>query len=357
MLLGFAITTAFVPGIIGATVNTSWAVMWLVMPILLLRCKIEVTLIHILGSLFLSYAALSLVWSPHGFLEFMQLLALASVFVCGYTLKDLRSVTIGLSLGLVISAFVAALQYLQVDIPILNFSKFSGLFINPNIYAEVSGLILILLIVNKLWWYIPLTAPGLLVSSRAVVLALGISLAMFTWSKSKLLSVVIIISSWVIALKLSDITYSGGLVEGISVNASSLNIRIGMWSDMLANLSLFGYGIGSFVYVFPEINKHLDTTVSIAEFAHNDLLQLIFELGIGAIPLILIVAYLLRVSHEYRNALAYFLIIGAFGFPLHMPVTGFIIALVAAQLVKFSLGSRTTSDSRGPILFNRMETA
>lgn len=356
MILSFAIMTAFVPGIIGATSNTSWAVMWLAMPLLLLNCKIEITLIHILGLIFLSYAALSLLWSPHGLLELMQLLALASVFVWGFTIKDLRKVTIGLAVGLAVSSVIAILQYFKIDLGILTTDKLTGLFINPNIYAEVSGMLLVLILIYKLWWFIPVTIPGLLVSSRAVVIALGITLAMFTWTKSKLLSVAIVLFSWFIAFKLSirDTIFSDLGIE--AVNTKSLNIRIGMWQDMLSGFSIFGNGIGSFVYLFPEYNKHLDVTVSIAEYAHNDLLQLIFELGIGAIPLVLIVAYLLKVNNEHRNALIFFLIIGFFGFPLHMPVTGFVVALVAAQLVKLSLGNRLAINSSRPILFNRMET-
>ncbi len=356
--------TAFIPGIIGATANTSWAVMWLVSPLLLLKYDIEITIIHILGFLFLSYSALSLLWSPHGFLELMQMLALASVFVWGCSLKDLRSVTIGLSLGLVISSVIAILQYFKIDLPIVTIAieRPSGLFINPNIYAEVSGMVLILILINKLYWYAPATFIGLLSTSRAVTLALGFSLAMFVWSKSKLASVLIVISSWIIALKLSDANYnidnSGGVANSsISANTVSLNMRLDMWYDMLPGFKIFGNGIGSFIYLFPEYNKHLDTTVSLAEYAHNDLLQLIFELGIGVIPLILIALLLLRINNEYRNALVFFIIIGFFGFPLHMPATGFMVALVAAQLVKSSMGSRITFNSSRSIVFNRMETA
>src|SRR5260221_6896797 len=96
MLLGIAIMTAFIPNVVGLSSNTSWSVMWLVMPILLLNCKIKITPIHILGLIFLSYCALSLLWSPHGFLELMQLLALASVFVWAITLKNLDKLIMGL---------------------------------------------------------------------------------------------------------------------------------------------------------------------------------------------------------------------------------------------------------------------
>ena len=350
--------TASIPGIVGLTVNTSWAVMWLVSPLLLLNCKIGLTPVNILGATFLSYAALSLLWSPHGLLELMQLLALASVFVWGLSLANLKNVTIGLSLGLAVSSVIAILQYFKIDLSIVTTEKLTGLFINPNIYAEVSGMVLILILIYKLWWYIPVVIPGLLVSSRAVVLALGVSLAMFVWARFKLASIIIVITSWFIALKLSarDTLFSDLSIGTSNLNTQSLNIRLDMWYDMLFGFKIFGNGIGSFVYVFPEYNKHLDTTVSIAEYAHNDLLQLIFELGIGAIPLLIIAWILLKVNDVHKRALIFFLIIGLFGFPLHTPVVAFMLALAAAQLAKLSLGGRIAINSSRLPVFNRMET-
>lgn len=359
MLLGIAIMTTYIPGVIGFVSITSWAVMWLAMPLFILRCKIEITVIHVLGMLFLSYSALSLLWSPHGMLELMQLLALASVFVWGSTLKDLKSVTKGLSIGLAFSSVLAIFQF-------LGFNEFvysgtvrpSGLFFNSNIFAEISGMVLLLILINKLWWYIPVALPGLMVSSRAVILGLGVSLAMLTWSKSKILSFVILISSWLIAY---FITFSNVLNINPATIGSNSTVsifqRLYVWEDMLAGFTIFGNGIGSFVFKFPEYNKHIDGSVTLVEYAHNDLLQLIFELGIGSIPLMFIVALLLMVKNDYKSAFIFFIVIGIFGFPLHMPITAFMFALVAAQLAKSSLGYSDIVDYFRSNLFSRMDTA
>lgn len=353
MLLGIAILTVYVPGVIGLSSITSWAVMWLVMPILLLKCKIEITIIHVLGLVFLSYASLSLLWSPHGMLELMQLFAIASVFLWAYTLNDLKDITVGLSIGLAVSSILAILQFFGLDFVYhASDAKLTGLFVNSNIYAETSGMLLLLILINKLWWYIPVTIPGLMVSSRAVILGLGASLALLMWAKSKTLSILTLISSWLLAY---FITYPSTVAIQSDNMTMSVFQRLYVWQDMLAGLTIFGKGIGSFVFVFPEYNKHLDSMI-IAEYAHNDLLQLFFELGIGAIPLIIIVALLLlKANNEYKSALVFFIIIGFFGFPLHMPATSFMLALVAAQLVKSSMGSWDTVYNFRSILSNRME--
>lgn len=354
MLLGIAIMTAFMPGVIGLVSITSWAVMWLVVPVLLLKCEIEINIINILGAVFLSYAALSLLWSPHGMLELMQLLALASVFVWGSTLKDLKNVTIGLSIGLAFSSVLAIFQFFGINIVYSGTIRPSGLFFNSNIFAEISGMLLLLILINKLWWYIPVAVPGLMVSSRAVILGLGVSLAMLVWAKSKIASISILISSWFIAY---FITFPTTIVTSAITNTASAIQRLYVWQDMLAGFTLFGNGIGSFIYKFPEYNRHVDSSVTIVEYAHNDLLQLIFELGIGAIPLMIAVALLLKVQNEYRSAFVFFIIIGIFGFPLHMPITLFMVALVAAQLAKSSLGSWIAINYFRSILFGRMDTA
>lgn len=343
MLLGIAIMTAFIPGVTALASVTSWAVMWLIMPVLLLKCKIEFTIIHILGLVFLSYAALSLLWSPHGMLELMQMLALASVFVWGCTLKDLKSITTGLSIGLTISSIMAVFQYFDLDFVYSLGGKPSGLFINPNIYAEISGMLLILILINKLWWFIPVAVPGLLVSSRAVMIGLAAVSLIWIWNKSKLL-----------AASLAACLVAVGAVL-INYRTDTIYQRIYIWHDAISGFKLFGNGIGSFVYVFPNYNKHLDSQ-NLAENAHNDLIQLIFELGVGAIPLILIAIMLLKVDNDYKFALIFFIIVGFFGFPLHTPITVFMVALVAAQLVKFRYSSWKFSNSFRLLLSDRLAT-
>ncbi len=356
MLLGFAIMVAYLPNIVGAVVPTGWAAMWIIAPIYLLKCKIEITLIHILGLIFLTYASLSLIWSPHGYYALMQILALASVFVWGASLIDLKKVVIGLSVGLCISALISIL-----NIPVYRVTdKFAGLFVNSNIFAEVSGMLLILILIYKLWWYIPVVIPGLLVSSRAVVIGLGISLALMAWTKSKLLSVIILIGSWLTAWLMtfsvsinitSDNIANGTIFYSNPERIASISERISIWKDMLLGLTIFGHGVGSYQYEYPLYAKHMNVLIDRPIEAHNDILQLIFEFGIGLIPLAIIVISLLKVNDDHRFALLFFGIIGLFGFPLHVPATAFMVAVVAGYLASRSLAVRKSSNNWGLSLF------
>jgi hypothetical protein len=329
MLLGLAIMTAFIPNVVGAVSPTAWAIMWLIIPIYLLKCKIEMTSIHWLGLLFLSYASLSLLWSPHGALDLLQWFALAGVFMWSASLKDIKAIVIGSVLGLIVSDVIAIFG---IDIFKLT-DKPAGLFVNSNVFAETSGMILILLLTYKLWRYLPVVIPGLLVSSRAVVLGLSMTFLVWAWRKSKVAAI--------------SISALGLVVVSVIGHMSSIDARLGIWQDTISGLTLFGHGLGSFEYLFPLYSKHMDMSIMRPVEAHNDILQLIFELGIGVIPLLAIIFKLLKVNDTHVYAIIFFIVVGCFAFPLHMPITAFMVALVAGQL------ARNISYSSNPINYFR----
>ena len=163
---------AVVPPYIGAVIPTGWSVLWVVMPLILWRTRIEPSPVHWLGAVFLCYAAVSLAWSPNGLLGFMQLCALASVFAWAATLSNLRAIVIGLAIGLIVSDIVAMTQWMGIKSISIGGDFPAGLFVNSNVFAEVSAMVLVLLLIYRLWWWIPSTIPGIAIGSRAMILAL-----------------------------------------------------------------------------------------------------------------------------------------------------------------------------------------
>jgi hypothetical protein len=344
MLLGIVIMIAFVPSVVGAVVPTNWSVMWLVMPVLLIimwirKTEIQITSSHQFGLLFLSYVSISLIWSPHGAYDLLQWLAIASVFIWSAELKDIKPIVIGLAIGLTVSDVVAILQYFDINLVFKLTDKPSGLFVNSNIFAETSGMVLVLLLASQLWRYIPVTLPGLMVSSRAVIIGLSATFLVWAWSKSKILA-------------LSIVGLAGILISTID-RADSVTLRLGVWKDTILGFTISGHGLGSFEYLFP-LYSHVENP-SIRFFnSHNDILQLIFELGIGAIPLFIATFLLLKANDDYKYPFIFFIIIGLFGFPLHKPVTAFMVALVAGQLANRRLDSRAASNNIRSVLFDRL---
>ena len=333
--------TAFSPNIVGAVVPTSWSIMLLASPILL-KDKIELTEIHIIGLIFLIYASLSWLWYPHGTLDLLRLFALASVFIWGYTLKNLKNVVIGLSVGLSVSAIIAIFQYFGYSVVFQATPKPSGLFVNQNVFSEITGMILLLLVIYKMWWFLPTTVPGLLVSSRATVIGLGFTFVIWVWSKSKSFAILIILMALLAFILITDFEHFDSVYE-----------RFDIWQDTISGFTLFGHGVGSFIYDYPTYAIHHDIMTTRPFEAHNDILQLIFEFGIGAIPLILMVGILLKTNDIHKYPLIFFVIVGQLGFPLHMPVTAFMAAIVAGYLAKYSMGYSHIIDSFRSILPRR----
>ncbi len=334
---------AFVPNIVGAVVPTSWSVLWLATPILLFKTEIKLTISHVLGLLFLGYAALSCLWSPHGTLYLLQLLALAGVFLWAATLSDLRKVVIGLSIGLYVAAFIASLQYFGYnDIVFQATPKMSGLYVNSNIFSEITGMLLILILIYRLWWFVPAAIPGVLIISRASIVAFGLTFVVWLWSKSKSLAIFVMLLALLIAVATTQ-TFNNFTSD-----------RIELWRDTISGITLFGHGAGSFVYDFPIYSSHFNISYSRPFDAHNDLLQLIFEFGIGAIPLILMMIVLLRINNVHKYPLIFFLVIGTFGFPFHVPNTAFMAALLAGYLAQYSMDYSRVSDSLRSVLFKRV---
>jgi len=149
MLLGIIVSTIQLPGYIGAVIPTAWISLFVIVPVLLFWYKVEITLIHILGSLFLLYAGLSLIWAPNfniSFFEYCKLLVLAGVFCISF---NLLAVYKGLAIGLGISAFVGLAQW-QWDwngIFKLYPNVASGLLINPDLLCEFSAVMFLALFV------------------------------------------------------------------------------------------------------------------------------------------------------------------------------------------------------------------
>lgn len=318
--------TAYVPGYIGAAVPTGWAVMWLLVPLLLLynnREPITFTIVHMFGLLFLMYAAFSLVWAPHGEFALMKLLALGAVFALGSIQKNLKHIAIALAAGLAVSDIVAAMQYFGVSTVVSATSLPSGLFVNQNIFAEVSLLVMTMLVANKLWYFIPVSLPGLAIGSRAVTLALFTSVLIWVWHKSKLVSAGLMILS--VAAGAYMLSYRGETVTQ----------RLIIWQNTISGITLSGHGAGSFEYVYPKYDHVLDMNAQRPDQAHNEYLQYAFEFGLGSLPLFI---FLILIGMKFDATITSFIVISVFAFPSQSPWQAFIFALVAGHLSR-SYGS------------------
>ena len=337
-LLGFGVIVAYIPGVIGAAISTGWLFLFLTIPFLFLYCKPSFGF----GFAFICYAIISLFWTENlniAWFYLLQLTILACVFCLGQNIKEdqLKAIFKGLALGLGVSSIVAFFQYYGNHTVFSLNNSIAGLFINPNIYSEVSAVILVALVVLKLWWWIPVTLPGLLiVHSRTAILALGVGLLIGVWNYSKSLAIGLVLVVGVIGTYF----YWGHF------SVSSIQERFNLWADTIQGFKFFGNGIGSYEIMFPYYATHINTELARPRYAHNDLLNLIFEFGIGSVLFLMVLFNVFKTRKRELAILFTVCIVSLFTYPMHIPTPAFIAFLVAGYVI-------SNNDTNGNIWTNR----
>lgn len=333
MLVGvyaFLVMAAFIPATPDAATMPRWAIIALAPAITLWLPPSRLTVPHLAGFVALSWAFVSLFWSANsydGAGEFIKLCLLGAVFGIGMRAPSLKPVYIGAALGLWVSAFVVLLErYGQIYVE-PHVMQYAGLFINPNLLAEVSALVILGLVIERCWWPIIGLVPCIIIpDSRGPLLALAGIGIIALWRKSKLL---MLIAGITVACLLAWWSFKTG-------KYISTVQRFGLLQDNLRCLNIWGYGLGSYDTVFPYCsNTSINLFFQRAEQAHNDYLQWLIELGPGAVFLFGFVAMCLwRSVNPQRYVIYCFLMEAAVGFPSYMPATAFIAALVLGYLCR-----------------------
>lgn len=336
-VFSFVLPIAFVPWFTLPSDTPKWALVALG-SIAACALRPRLTVAHLAGLAFLTFAALSLLWTtgPYdGANVLLKLLFLAGFFLIGERLESLRPVWIGLALGFTINSGVAIAQwYGWQGIPTGAWP--AGLFVNKNYMAEPAALVLVALVASRLWWFIPGIIPAILPPgtpvTRGAVFGLAVAGICWVFTRSKALGLVLVLGS----------VFAAAVLLHRGDGGNSMAERALIWGSTVNGLTWSGSGIGSFIGRFPSHAPAMDTVHMSPSHAHNDLIEMVYELGPGALLYLAVV--LLALCGPFGAAwlvLAAFLAEGCFGFPLHFPVTGTIAALAAGHLCR---GRRSLRD-------------
>lgn len=333
--LSFLITILFVPGISGAATTPRWALLALVVPWLIPRPRW--TAGHLAAVLLLLWCLVSLTWTEDingGLLWCARLALLVGVFFIGAEQGSLKPVWIGAGLALIPSWLMSIAQIYGYGV--IHLERFGGLFINANFMGEAAALVVVGLLVERVYWLIPLVMPALVMPmSRGALLAAVV--ASVAWSRSR-------IAYGLLALAL----ICGSLTLWSGYRVGGVEERLAIWTDTIQGMKPFGHGAGSFYLTYPLYAKRTNSFVSRPDHAHNDMLEAIYDLGLGSLVLVALAAIVWASGHAHRArfvALA-FAVEAMFEFPLHMPVTAFLAALVAGHLCGAGPGLRDIVDGR-----------
>lgn len=318
----------YVPGILGAADAGRWWLLSICVPVALIWPQIQkqkLTWAHLFGMLLLAWAATSLLWTASfydGVQESWQWCLFAGLFCLGSNATTLRPVYNGLGLGFAVnSALVIAQAYFSFH-GIEQVAAPAGLFMNKDYLGEAAALALVGIIGSGAWpWLLAAVLPSILVTgSRGALIGLAAAGGVALWRRSRLAVCLLAV----------------GAVVGCSMllNTPSVVERFVIWQDTINGLLPLGNGIGSFFVAYPAHASLKDLLVSRPANAHNDFLEVAFELGLpGALLTAGFFMQILCTSRRTELAVvAAFMMEACFGFPLHNPVTGFIFAVAAGHL-------------------------
>lgn len=324
-VLAFLLSIMFIPGLPSAATAPRWSLLALVVPFMWYRHPGPFTIGHLLGLIFLAWCALTLVWSfdpMEGVQHIGKFVLLGLLFCVGAGLRDLRSVYIGAALGVGVNSVLIVLQYYGWD-KVPQIVEPAGLFFNKNFVAEFAAMVLAGLVAERLWWLVPLTLPAVvLCHSRGSWMALGVAGILLIYQYNRRAAVLVSIAT------------IGAGVWLWHVTASAWQ-RWDLWRDTWAGMTFWGRGLGSYFGAYPEHGGRIDLLEHRPSAAHNDLLQLFFEIGPGALVVVALLVFAMSGRRRPEHyVVAVFLVEGLVGFPFYLPATAFLAALALGALFR-----------------------
>ncbi len=325
-LLGFLSATLFWPGLPSEALAPRWAAIAVGVPLVsALNLQFASAKLLCLWGGGLMLAALSLLWSVDplgGALDLYRLALIGLVMLAARQLSNLDRTMAGVGWGLAISAGLCLFQIFGLS-PVDQAAAPAGLFVNRDILAEAAAPVFVWAFLTRRWvlavW---LVIPLILSGSRVGLLATGAGIFAISTAKIRITAYALVgclLAAFVISLDPGKVATAWARIE--------------IWRSALGMIRPFGAGLGSFASTYPGY-----------EYAHSDLLQIVAELGLGAVPFIALAFVLVRASWRVHPAIrAAAVVLGIeciVSFPLHLPTTAFLAGVLAGGMVGCGTGPR-----------------
>lgn len=250
----------------------------------------------------------------------IHLLSLGLAFGLGYWRQN---TWLWQGLAVVMSANLA-IAFLVPGIP-------WGLMGNPNYFGIAIALCLAGALAYRIWWFIPISALSLwYCQSRTAFI--GAAVAFFLFGIRRFPATAICTALLCVLMILLVDKGEGSVVQ-----------RLGIWQMALNNMTLLGHGWGSFMAAIDALPIKINLTATLAPGAYNDFIQLCFELGLGVIPLLILVAYCFEgADNEARSIFWVYLFMSLTYFPLWVPVVGQFVAMTLGRMAASRFQERKT---------------
>src|SRR3984885_3926197 len=204
---------------------------------------------------------------------------------------------IALSFGIGINSVYVLFQWFGYRPVIQIFNSPPGLFINGNILAETTALVIVGCIIHRLYYLLPLLAPSMLLPMQR-----GSMIALVIVGMISIRIKLIGLKSSLFILAISVIMF----ILFYQFRTASIQDRLELWTFTITHLTWFGNGFDSFRINYLNATDLLDNSYYIIH-AHNDILELIYSYGIFAIIPIGAIGLSLWTSNPLRYVVATFI--------------------------------------------------
>ena len=322
-LWGFAVATAFLPGMYsGPYLPRYWVIAagLALLPRLDFR-RFDRRSLWCLGAI-LIWSMLTLIWTPGlygGTFTAATLIAAAIIMLATASLTSAErdSLLIGFAAGISVNSVLAWAQHFGYSGIAQSPSVYvSGLFFNPEIYAEAMAPIFVWALVGRRYALSIVTGMGLIFCREHIALFIAVCGAVYGF-----------IPSWRWRAPIFAFLIAVG-VTSLASTPSSVDTRILYWATALRSLTFAGGGLGWWYQAHP---------FAFEEFVHSDLLQFGVEFGIVGLlwPSFLMCVWWRSESELPERALFLAMVVEfVFSFPLHMPATLFLFAISAGAVAR-----------------------
>jgi hypothetical protein len=189
----------------------------------------------------------------------------------------------------------------------------AGLFLNKNLLAEAACFVVIAALIRGQWWSVAVAMPALVLTwERAAWLGAFMSCFVLVPMKQRV---------WLVVA--GGALIATFLWTGFDLGTSTMAQRVLIWRDAVNSLTWLGNG------------SYDLSGVTIREpNLHNDWLQFVFELGVAGLAVNCVFAWWAVRSYQSMVFMVAIIVVGSFSFPLHMPATGWFIAIVIGNSLR-----------------------
>ncbi len=331
--LAFCVGAAYWPGIYSGFANPKWWAMSIGLAVVPWGFRNLDPVIAACAAAGVLMAALSLLITPHFYGAILQLIfiiLLCGVAVGAAALDDVGPVIAALSWGVAISVAASVLQFFGWYIA--PHTGYSGFYLNPEVMGELAAPLFVWAFWRKRWAIAAVMAVSVsLCHSRIALLVVGCGL-LFGWRVSarvKMACVMVLVIAGIAAVALAG---QGKDISGLH--------RIMYWGTAILSLVPGGRGLAwwSAAHPFP-----------MEEFVHSDVLQAMLELGLGSVFFLAIPVMVLQRSGGIAERAAYIAICveALVSFPVHLPASGFLAAVLTGYLARKRGDVRLPGSERG----------